>query len=463
MNSRITTLTTLLLASATALPQGGIIGGLGGDDKPDRNDHGKRPPSSHGGIGISRPAKPPGTPTKPGGKKTATPDHLEVMLEGRKKYFEKRLKDIESGKEKPEKFRRVSDAEKTVKFLEGKVAEMKKQLDLADKEAAAEMRNSDDASNKKWADTAKHAEAGTVPDGMSGPQWARKLDEYEKAKAAQDVKRAGLAYRLKRKREKELQALEALVDKARGTLKRIKQVGRDGNAAIRRLRKKLLERQAYEAEAAIIRKQLEELKQLQAEAKGGKSSRADHLMKDVYATSPYWFVNKLALVSREISLQSATKPLTKKQQGLDIGGVNKPGGADGSTADDNADAEGLPLPDWMKKKPDKPGFDEKDWKKAKLKSLTRALEDANRRLHTLEKDIAAGDAVQLREMRRKLEAEHRAKGEFEYETNRGMRAMLIARKKRELEATRAQRTKDSRNKMEDHISFLKDKIAKESS
>ena len=97
------------ISSPLAFSQGGIIGGLGGSDgKPERGDN---PPA---------PVQPGKKPTA-GAKPKKQRSHLEIMLEGRKKFLEEEIKKAEAGG-KPEEFDRVSDAQRSIDW-------MKKQLD----------------------------------------------------------------------------------------------------------------------------------------------------------------------------------------------------------------------------------------------------------------------------------------------------------------------------------------------
>lgn len=447
------TIFLLVFPTVSVWSQGGITGGLGGiDDKPKRGDN--PPQEGHGGILPSEPKKK-FTPVVTEKQKR---EQLVRQIEIHRKSLKKRIEELEKHKKAP-KFTRVSDAERSIKWMEERLAIMKKQLDLADRKSAADMRDAEDAFNKKWADTAAAIKEGRKPDGMSGNKWAEQIDAYQKARAELEAEKAYLAWKLKRKREGQLKEQEEMIAKARETLKKIKDAGKEGSSAVRRLRKALLEHQTHEADIALLKRMLADYDQIQSEVRGGKSTRKDTLMKEVFLTSPYWFVNELSKVVREISLSGATKPPTKKQQGLEVKPSMPVGGGTESDKKAEEEPEGLPLPDWMKKKPNQKGFSDKDWKKAKLKALAAELAYSNRRLKVLEKSIANADEVELREYRARLEA---ADSAYTSAENKAKREAKIAQRAKELKDTRAKRQKEARESLEKHIDYIKKKIAKES-
>jgi hypothetical protein len=461
-----------VLAADEGKRKKGILGGLGGlggpGEGPRRDDSAETPPADGpraGGRPEGRPGRPAGGPGK-----QDEDDINTLRLKSRIEVLEHVIREAEERK-RPESIDSMKDAERRVKWLESQLDKMKKDLDMADRDAARKTREEEDAFRAKWKNVMEAIEKGEPPAGMSPAEWARALDEFYREKAALDAAKMDRRRRIEERRRKQLAAQENLVQKARDVLQDLKRTGKRDDP-VTRLRKQLLEKRAHDAQLALWRKKLAEYKALLAESRGKKGGRHDPLMEDVFKGTGFWYVDVMRREFRKVWLDSHKMPPSDKALGLSL---PEGGASEGKTGEPASGGKGeanggLSLPDWMKDRPPKPGKPDKgqkglkdeDFKRARQKALARQLEHLRQQLQSLEKDIAAEDADEIARLERAVEKAKQFRDPELRKKHVTRHQERLRKRREELERTRKARTEKRRKGLQDLVDHIKKKIVKAS-
>lgn len=451
---------------------GGILGGLGGiGGKPDRDDSAERPPAATRPGRAASTSRPNGTDsaddtsvsgnsglaTSGEERSEASADRIRLEQE-----IDKLTRALEAERDRStfQPVNHIDDAERQLQALEEGLDEMKRNLDQADRDAARELREEEAAFVDKWKDVAGAIESVERPADMSRAEWASTLDRFHREKALLEARKAHLKRVLQDKRTRQMALQELLVDNARKTIRKLRESFKDQDARKRKGQTRLFEEQARAARIQELEQRRRELKALLSERLGQKSGREDPLIKDVYRSTGYWYVDVLAREFRKVFIQSHKQPPFNRELGLPDPADTFDDGNGDASSDTDTDAvadEGLPFPEWLKDKPDRKGLKPEDFRKARLKSLQSHLEDSKRRMANVQKQTELDDVAELDQLQRQLEYEDRLAGDEEVEKRRSEREARILARKRELDASREGRVTDQRQKLERHIEYLKRK------
>ena len=398
---------TTVLAVAAAAAGGGLAGALGEVGDPPSHDD-DTAPAGTGKPGRAAPRKPGPSPTgvRPDEKLRDQVRRLEAKIAAGEKATAANLKPVDS----------MAEAEKRVRQLQQMLDDARKDLATLDREETARLAKRKRDFDKKWADHAEAIEAGTPPAGMSPLEWARLCDDYYWDKADMQADFASAHERLKRRLDRRTAALDKALREAREHAENVRKRWKDFSPGQRKFMARMMAWKLHQAELLAARQALADLKKLLADLEGSDKMRGDAIESEAVETTGYLLPDRIRqLVLREMQLSDATR----------------------YPSDVDLDA-GLPHNDWQAI------LAQPTRQEAKVKWLAEQLRLANEDLRHAEARVKAADEAVLRRMR--------ADGEP---------PDAVARKARQLDATRPKRTRARQADARNDLHQYRDQLEKE--
>jgi hypothetical protein len=190
-----------------------------------------------------------------------------------------------------------------VKTVQDRLATAHAELKTYEQGMQDDIRRRRDALKKQHDALRAAAARGGPPDGVSADQWVLEFDESGVERNAVKAAEAAIPLRIRWRKEECLEPLEKAIAAMRKRLARMKAEGDEPFTPTRAMHEALKVRAERLRQ---LRERLAALQAAQAEARGGKPSRAYPRRVGVPPRSTYWFEEVLGGIGREISESGMT-------------------------------------------------------------------------------------------------------------------------------------------------------------